>query len=93
MSSCAVTNEWASKSIGLEVQVRHSVSGGKGNGDSPQNSFAEAQEASCPPQMFLGLKSGGKRYKGVVEAVVAQAGRTFLRNKQWIVSGYYQAKR
>jgi hypothetical protein len=42
--------------------------------------------------VFLDLRSGGTRHKGIVEAVVAQAGRTFLNKKRWIISAYRQSK-
>jgi hypothetical protein len=38
------------------------------------------------------LKSGGKRHRREVHAVVTQAGRTFLDGKRWIISGYRQSK-
>jgi hypothetical protein len=91
LNTCAVTNEWASKSIGQDVQVRQSVNEGMMD-DLPQMSFAEAHDASCPPQVFMRLKSGGKRHRREVHAVVTQAGRTFLDGKRWIISGYRQSK-
>jgi hypothetical protein len=91
LNTCAVTNEWASKSIGQDIQVRQTVS--QSQYDSyPQESYAEAHEASCPPQVFRRLKSGGNRHRRQVHAVVTQAGRTFLEGKTWIISGYRQTK-
>jgi type IV secretory pathway TraG/TraD family ATPase VirD4 len=93
LNTCPATNEWASKSIGQTVRVRHSVNhSGKDNGNGPRASYAEATDADCPSEVFLDLRSGGTRHKGIVEAVVAQAGRTFLNKKRWIISAYRQSK-
>lgn len=91
LNTCSVTNEWASKSIGQDVQVRQTVSQGQFD-VYPQESYAEAYDASCPPQVFMRLKSGGKRHRREVRAVVTQAGRTFLDGKSWIITGYRQSQ-
>jgi hypothetical protein len=90
--SCSVTNEWASKSIGHAVQVRQSISKNGRSDIDPQHSFAEAQDWSCPQEVFLDLKTGGKRHNRVVQSVVAQAGRTWLDGKRWLRSNFRQKK-
>jgi hypothetical protein len=92
LNTCAVTNEWASKSVGHAVQVRQSISKNHQADGDPQHSFAETQDWSCPQEAFLDLKSGGKRHKQIVESIVAQAGRRFLDGRRWIISECLQKK-
>ena len=93
LQTCAVTNEWASKSIGHATLLRTSISRNERDQANPNLSIAETQGWDCPPETFLGLKTGGKRNQGVVEAVAAAAGRTFLDERRWIISSFKQAKR
>jgi hypothetical protein len=92
LQTCAVTNKWAAESIGRTMQARQTVSTANTPYGNPQQSWAEAEDWDCPPGFFLDLKSGGRRHRHVVEAIVAQAGRTWLDGRRWIISDYRQAK-
>jgi hypothetical protein len=83
LNSCAITNEWAAKSIGQGLTTRRSVSEAR-SGEPTGTSVTETRELSCPPENFLTLKSGGARHQKVVEAIVNQPGRTFLDGRTWI---------
>jgi type IV secretory pathway TraG/TraD family ATPase VirD4 len=91
-NNCAVTNEWASRSLGKIDQVKQSLSSSYGRNGNHSQSWALETVDSCPTETFLGLQSGGPRHKGRIEAVMAQAGRTFLDGQRWIITEFRQAK-
>jgi hypothetical protein len=88
------TNEWASKVIAKETGYKHSISTGgsirAAIGLNSQISINEVEEDSCPPKEFIGLKNGGKRNNYIVEGILFQSGRLWLRNQRWVVRKFSQ---
>jgi type IV secretory pathway TraG/TraD family ATPase VirD4 len=88
------TNEWASKVIAKETSYKHSIST-RGSiqgaiGLNSQASFTEVEEDSCPPKEFIGLKNGGKKNNYIVEGILFQSGRLWLRDQRWVVRKFSQ---
>ena len=75
------TNEWASKIIAKETTYRHSISANGSSGNS-QTSVTEVEEDSCPPKEFVGLKNGGRKHDCIVEGVLFQSGRLWLKDQR-----------
>lgn len=55
-----------------------------------QTSITEVEEDSCPPKEFMGLKNGGKRNSYIVEGILFQSGRLWLKNQRWVVRKFSQ---
>ena len=88
------TNEWATKVIAKETSYKHSIST-RGSiqgaiGLNSQTSFTEVEEDSCPPKEFIGLKNGGKKNNYIVEGILFQSGRLWLRDQRWVVRKFSQ---
>ena len=88
------TNEWASKVIAKETTYKHSISTSgsvhTAIGLNSQTSVSEVEEDSCPPKEFIGLKNGGKKNNYVVEGILFQSGRLWLRDQRWTVRKFSQ---
>jgi len=87
------TNEWASKVIAKETGYKHSISTSSihaGIGINSQISINEVEEDSCPPKEFIGLKNGGKKNNYIVEGILFQSGRLWLRDQRWVVRKFSQ---
>jgi hypothetical protein len=88
------TNEWASKVIAKETGYKHSISTSgsihAAIGLNSQISINEVEEDSCPPKEFIGLKNGGKRNNYIVEGILFQSGRLWLRDQRWVVRKFSQ---
>jgi hypothetical protein len=72
------TNDWASKIIGSDRVTRTSVS------ESGGTSLSEHDDPLCPPSKFLGLANGGPEHRWTVEAIVAQSGRLFGKDRCFV---------
>ena len=88
------TNEWASKVIAKETSYKPSIST-TGSihaaiGANSQISVTEVEEDSCPPKEFIGLKNGGKKNNYIVEGILFQSGRLWLRDQRWVVRKFSQ---
>ena len=90
------TNGWASKMIAKAVDYKHSLSNSgsasSSNGFNASASVSEAREESCSPEEFMGLKTGGKKNGYVVEGIVFQSGRLFLKDRRWIIRRFPQGE-
>jgi TraM recognition site of TraD and TraG len=88
------TNEWASRVIAKETAYKQSVSSSgsiqSGSGFNNQFSVSEVEEESCPPKEFIGLKNGGARNKFIVEGILFQSGRMWLKDRRWVVRHFKQ---
>jgi hypothetical protein len=88
------TNEWASKVIAKETTYKHSISSSgsvhTAIGLNSQTSVSEVEEDSCPPKEFIGLRNGGKKNNYVVEGILFQSGRFWLRDQRWTVRKFSQ---
>jgi hypothetical protein len=88
------TNEWASKVIAKETTYKQSISTSgsvhTAIGLNSQTSVSEVEEDSCPPKEFIGLKNGGKKNNYVVEGILFQSGRLWLRDQRWTVRKFSQ---
>jgi type IV secretory pathway TraG/TraD family ATPase VirD4 len=88
------TNEWASKVIAKETTFKQSVSSSgsiqSGSGFNNQYSVTEVEEESCPPKEFIGLKNGGGRNNFIVEGILFQSGRMWLKDRRWVVRQFKQ---
>ena len=88
------TNEWASKVIAKETTYKHSISTSgsihTAIGLNSQMSVSEVEEDSCPPKEFIGLKNGGRKNNYVVEGILFQSGRLWLRDQRWTVRKFSQ---
>src|SRR5271165_6902918 len=88
------TNEWASKVVAKETGYKHSISTSgsihAAIGLNSQISINEVEEDSCPPKEFIGLKNGGKRNNYIVEGILFQSGRLWLRDQRWVVRKFSQ---
>ena len=88
------TNEWASKVIAKETGYKHSISTSgsihAAIGLNSQTSITEVEEDSCPPKEFIGLKNGGKKNNYIVEGILFQSGRLWLRDQRWVVRKFSQ---
>jgi hypothetical protein len=93
-NSDPTTNEWASKVIAKETHYRHSLSSSgsihQPIGVNSQFSVTEVEEDSCPPKEFINLKNGGKRNGLIVEGILFQSGRLWLRDQRWTVRRFKQ---
>ena len=89
-----VTNEWASKVIAKETTYKHSISSSgsihQAVGLNTQTSVTEVEEDSCPPKEFIGLKNGGKKNRLIVEGILFQSGRLWLKDQRWSVRRFSQ---
>ena len=88
------TNEWASKVIAKETAYKHSISTSgsihTAVGVNSQTSVTEVEEDSCPPKEFIGLKNGGKKNNYIVEGILFQSGRLWLKDQRWTVRRFRQ---
>jgi TraM recognition site of TraD and TraG len=88
------TNEWASKVIAKETGYKPSISTSgsihAAIGANSQISITEVEEDSCPPKEFIGLKNGGKKNNYIVEGILFQSGRLWLRDQRWVVRKFSQ---
>jgi len=55
-----------------------------------QTSVAEVEEDSCAPKEFIGLKNGGKKNNYIVEGILFQSGRLWLKDQRWTVRRFRQ---
>jgi hypothetical protein len=80
------TNEWASKVIAKETTYKHSISTSgsihTAVGVNSQTSVTEVEEDSCAPKEFIGLKNGGKKNNCIVEGILFQSGRLWLKDQR-----------
>jgi type IV secretory pathway TraG/TraD family ATPase VirD4 len=88
-NDCTITNKFAADTIAKDIVYKTSL--GSSNGQSVNTNMSQAEEYSCPPQIFQTLKSGGPENKFVVSGVVFQAGRTWDGEK--FVLGEFHQKR
>jgi hypothetical protein len=51
---------------------------------------SKVEEDSCPPKEFIGLKNGGKKNNYIVEGILFQSGRLWLRDQRWVVRKFSQ---
>jgi len=88
------TNEWASKIIAKETTYKHSISTSgsihAAVGVNSQTSVTEVEEDSCAPKEFIGLKNGGKKNNCIVEGILFQSGRLWLKDQRWTVRRFRQ---
>ena len=88
------TNEWASKVIAKETTYKHSISTSgsihTAVGVNSQTSVTEVEEDSCAPKEFIGLKNGGKKNNYIVEGILFQSGRLWLKDQRWTVRRFRQ---
>jgi TraM recognition site of TraD and TraG len=93
-NGCPTTNEWASKVIAKETTYKQSLSSSAAiqstSGFSSNFSLSETEEDSCPPKEFIGLKNGGTKNRNIVEGILFQSGRLWLRDRRWIVRQFKQ---
>ncbi len=93
-NSDPVTNAWATKMIAKDLEYKHSLSNSgstsSANGFNASASVNETREDSCSPEEFMGLKNGGPKNNYIVEAVVFQSGRLFLKNRRWVIRRFKQ---
>jgi TraM recognition site of TraD and TraG len=89
------TNEWASKVIAKELAYKHSLSNSgslnSSQGFNSSASVSEVFEESCQPFEFIGLKNGGLKNGRVVEGILFQSGRLWLKDQRWVVRRFRQA--
>jgi hypothetical protein len=83
------TNEWASKIIAKETTYRHSISANGSSGNS-QTCVTEVEEDSCPPKEFIRLKNSGRKHNCIVEGVLFQSRRLWLKDQRWTVRRFSQ---
>src|SRR5262249_22542930 len=50
----------------------------------------EVEEDSCPPKEFIGLKNGGKKNNYIVEGILFQSERLWLRDQRCAVRKFSQ---
>lgn len=88
------TNEWASKVIAKDIAYKHSLSSSgsiqSSQGFNSSASVSEVVEDCCPTYEFIGLKNGGKRNGNVVEGILFQSGRLWLKDHRWVVRRFPQ---
>lgn len=88
------TNEWAAKVIAKDIAYKHSLSSSgsiqSSQGFNASASVSEVVEDSCPTYEFIGLKNGGKRNGNVVEGILFQSGRLWLKDHRWVVRRFKQ---
>jgi hypothetical protein len=77
-NDCPVTNDWASKVIGSDRVYKTSVS------ESGGTSLSEHDDPLCASSRFLGLKNGGREYHWTIEAIIAQSGRLFGKDRCFV---------
>jgi hypothetical protein len=87
-NDCPETNTWATKLIAKELSFEHSI----GDSDGKRSiNVHRREEDSCRASEFLALKDGGKVNRYLVQAIVFQSGRSWLKGKRrWIVSEFRQ---
>jgi hypothetical protein len=78
------------KETAYKQSVLSSGSVQSSNGFNNQFSVSEVEEDSCPPKEFIGLKNGGKRNDFIVEGIVFQSGRLWLKDRRWVVRQFEQ---
>src|SRR5271166_3881881 len=88
------TNEWSSKVIAKETAYKQSMSSSgsvqSSSGFNSQFSVSEVEEESCPPKEYIGLKNGGQKNGFIVEGILFQSGRLWLKDKRWCVRRFSQ---
>ncbi len=99
-----VTNQWASEMIGKSRQLF--MSGGQSHSPDEQglpflfgmdgphqsnSSFSEQYEFEIQPTVFTQLRTGGVKYKGLVDAIVFQNGTRFeSTGRTWLPTTFRQ---
>jgi hypothetical protein len=100
----AVTNEWAARLIGRCRQFFLNVSnseqttneclglfGGGGEPDHNNSGISESYEFEVQPAAFTALRTGGMKYRGLVDAIVFQNGTTFQASgRTWLQTTFRQ---
>ncbi len=91
-NACPLTNEYAERLFGQELQW---LQGGTGGAGGVQMSATQAYLPVLPAIKFTGLKKGGTVNGRVVEGYVFQAGRrwqgdTGKHNKNWLLAKFVQ---
>jgi type IV secretory pathway TraG/TraD family ATPase VirD4 len=100
----AVTNEWAARLIGRCRQFFLNASNSEqqandwmgflpGGNESGQNNagISESYEFEVQPAAFTALRTGGMKYKGLVDAIVFQNGTTFQASgRTWLQTTFRQ---
>jgi hypothetical protein len=88
------TNEWAAKVIAKETAYKQSMSSSGSvqstSGFNSQFSVSEVEEESCSPKEFIGLKNGGRRNNFIVEGIVFQSGRLWLKDRRLVIRQFEQ---
>jgi hypothetical protein len=77
-----------------ETTYKHSISTSgsihTAVGMNSQTSVTEVEEDSCAPKEFIGLKNGGKKNNYIVEGILFQSGRLWLKDQRWTVRRFRQ---
>jgi hypothetical protein len=81
----AVTNEWASKTIGKTWKNIEGFS----SGQSQSFNLSKQFHWEIEPSFFTKLKSGGKRNEGIVQAVVVTS-RSWSNDKNYLIRSFKQ---
>lgn len=83
------TNEFASKTIGMDVQPvkTHTVQLGVAAGSA---SISERYQYQVQPKDFNQLKRGGPSHQGEVEAIITATGKTFSTGKNYVKRSFIQ---
>lgn len=82
----AVTNEWASRTIGKEFRNVESVSGG----ETHSFSFAKQLHWQVDPKEFSMLKNGGGENDFMVEGVITVAGQKWSTGTNYLMRKFSQ---
>lgn len=80
-----ITNEFASKTIGLGIRNLHSTTASfQSRGLEGSAGISEQYQYQIMPKEFTMLKRGGKHHQGVVEVYLTATGKIFSNGKNYL---------